>query len=1198
MHLLTVQRLIFLKGSLIAVYRSKGGSPQITRIMRLTAILLTAFCLQVAARSNGQAITLSVKETPIEKVFAEIKKQSGYRFIYGKELIGLAKPVSLTVKSTPLPKVLQLLFQQQPLDYQMVDDYVIIRAGKPAVPVMDKEEAAIQPAPTLIDIKGRVVDEEGKPVAGASVQVKGAAGKGVSTNTDGYFELKGLDENVVLVISGVNIESRELKVSGKTALGDVVVKLKVAEGEEILIISTGYQQLRQEETTGSYSYIDNKLINRSIGSDILSRLEAVTSSLAFIRKDIIEERERHPVLRIRGKNTIYGDESPLIIMDNFPYEGDIYNINPNDIQNVTILKDAAASAIWGARAGNGVIVITTKKGQYRQTSSVNFVSNFTVQQKPDLFYSPYFMSSQEFIEVERELFNRGFYIPADWTVFSPAVESLFSNNASDEFISGLSKVDFRKEVSRLFYRNGFRQQYALNFKGGGEKYNYFVSGGFDENKATIRRNNDRRITLQTNFAFKPYKSLEFTFGHSFIMAEESPNGIGISSMYSSGKQALLPYTVFVDQDGNSAAINRSYRQTYVDAAEANGLLNWQYMPYEELYLNDRKNNTLENRIIAGIKYAIIPSLSTEMKYQFQQTTSDNYQNYHVQSFYARDMVNRFTQSNGSRIIPVGAIHQGNGSELTDHSFRMQLNYAKKLAGKHLITGMAGTEIRQKIKERKPGFILYGVNSDILVGQIRFDYRTWYTTRPNGISTIPAPSSNIEYLTNRFLSYYGSFSYLYNDKYNITFSLRKDGTNFYGIKANQKFVPLWHAGLGWIISQEDFWSNKDNFLKVRGTLGYSGNSLNSVTAFITARYRTNSFTGVEMAELMSPGNPSLQWEKVLTKNIGIDFKCFAGRLNGNIDYYTKDGIDLIGDNIIDPTTGLGFYAQGTSIRLSNRTNYASTHTKGIEIEVTSLNTVGNVKWNTSFLINTAKSRITHYDGLFDPNIFSYLVRSDGSLPIAGRPIDPLYSLPWYGLSSVDGSPLVPVNGNLSTDYGMYINQLKPEDLILSGSSVPLLQGSMRNTIDFGGLSFSTNFSWKSGYYFRESGINYYNLFNNWLGHQDFTQRWKMAGDELLTNVPSMPTSNNYDVSGRRDLVYTSSQILVRKADHIRWNDINVNYSFNNKRFKKLPAKSIQLSFYVQNLGIIWRASSSKIDPDLPYASYPLSTSFSFGFNANF
>jgi TonB-linked SusC/RagA family outer membrane protein len=959
-----------------------------------------------------------------------------------------------------------------------------------------------------------------------------------------------------------------------------------------VVISTGYQLLNDRKVTGSYTHLNKTMLQRSMGPSIINRLEGISNSLAFIRKDFVGERKAAPDLRIRGKSTLFGDGSPLIILDNFPYEGDINDINPNDIESVTFLKDASSASIWGARAGNGVIVIRTVRGQRKKDLTLSYTSNITVGEKPNLYYSPNFINSADFIAIEKELYNRNFYVSNPTTLLSPVAEMLLSGKAIPE---NLSTVDYRPEVSQLFYQKNIHQQHALNIQGGGEKYSYFVSGGYDNQRFSTKGNSSARVSLQSNFELNPVKNLLVELGLNFTKTTQKLNGITLNDLFSPGKMGIPSYTEFKNSDGSPAVVGRSYSMAYVNQAPSEGLVDWTYRPLAELAQKNNESGHSANRINVGLQWSILPKLKWELRYQHSAIANENATHYSSESFYVRDLVNRYTQANGSRIIPLGSILEGSASQINANSARMQLAYTGLIGRNQQLESILGAEIRQSNTTGNPSYLLFGVDDKTLVGQTRFNYTMFYPLRPEGMATLPAPTATKRYLVDRFLSYYSTILYTVDRKYNFSLSARADGANLYGVKINQKIVPLWSTGLSWIINREKFFtSQKIDFLKARISYGYSGNSLKNITAFPTATYRNDARTGLRSATLRSPGNPSLRWEIIETTNFGLDFAWRGGRLKGSAEYYIKKGKDLIGDNAIDPTTGLGFQPQ-QGVALMNQINYASTLTKGIDIELHSKNTKGTWIWSSTLLLNVVNNQVISYNGAENPNIFAYTSGIGVIAPIAGITLDPLHSLPWHGLSPVDGSPLVASADGLTTNYGSIINSLRHKDLILHGSTVPKFSSSFLNMIEKDNFRISFNLAWKSGFFFRAPGINYSNLFTSWEGHKEIVDRWLKPGDEIFTQVPSLPSKENYDASGRRDLIYTQSAILVEKGDHLRLNDCNVSYSFPKKQSK---SPNLRVVFHVQNLGILWRSNKKNIDPDYANATYPPSRTYSLGINTNF
>src|SRR5690606_14880483 len=292
-----------------------------------------------------------------------------------------------------------------------------------------------------------------------------------------------------------------------TAVIDTTTSIRDTLALEEVQVSTGYQRIPKERATGSFVHIDKKLLNRKVGTNVLDRLDGITSGLIFNSSSTSDE-----LISIRGRSTLLGREAamPLIVVDNFPYEGNIENINPNNIESITVLKDAAAASIWGARSGNGVIVITTKQGRRNSPLSIEFNANTTIGQKPDLLSLRTALTASDYIDVETELFRKGYYDSDlsntnSWPAITPVVELLdrhrkgeVDSSALSAYLTGLRQLDVRNDYLAHVYRKSIKQQYALGIRGGTPRNAYSFSLGYDNNDDFIFRNGYKRITLNAN----------------------------------------------------------------------------------------------------------------------------------------------------------------------------------------------------------------------------------------------------------------------------------------------------------------------------------------------------------------------------------------------------------------------------------------------------------------------------------------------------------------------------------------------------------------------------------------------------------------------------------------------------------------------------------------------------------------------------
>ncbi|MFZ6009225.1 MAG: SusC/RagA family TonB-linked outer membrane protein, partial [Bacteroidota bacterium] len=690
-------------------------------------------------------------------------------------------------------------------------------------------------------MEGHVVSQtDSQPLPGVNVVVKGTT-RGTTTDSNGVFTIMASDKDV-LVFSFIGYAPQEVVVGNQS-----VIKVQLAEDiatlDEVTIVSTGYEQLPKERATGSFAKVDQELVNRRVSTDIMSRLEDVTSGLIFNRN--VEGRAND--ISIRGRSTLFANASPLIVIDNFPYEGDINTINPNDVESITVLKDAAAASIWGARAGNGVIVITTKKGKANQAPQISVNANVTVIDKPDLFYVPR-MSSSDFVDLEQVLFSRGVYTATEASAskapLTPAVEAMIANRdgmlsdhnldvALDEYRS----YDVRNDYEKYFYRNAINQQYSIGVSGGSTVHRYTVSTGFDRNQENLIGNDFSRFTFNTNNTWSMlHDKLEFGTTLYYTQSKYQNNNAGPASIRFTSISPLYPYARLKDDAGNNLPVTVEYRNSFVTDAESNGLLNWQYNPLDEISQADNQSRLTDYRINANLKYAITPNLHAEVLYQYWNSASSNNNHRSKDTYFARNLVNLFTQKDAfgtfTYPVPMGGVLDVYERSSVGHNFRSQLRYGKTWS-EHALSALAGYEVRE-VESDETNFRYYGYDGET-AASVPVNYSGYFPYYYNAAYMGPIP--NVDYVrsfTDRFISFYGNAAYTFLSRYTFSASARKDQSNLFGVETNQKGVPLWSTGLSWITSNEGFYqSSWLQYLKVRTTIGYNGNIDKSLTAYTTA-----------------------------------------------------------------------------------------------------------------------------------------------------------------------------------------------------------------------------------------------------------------------------------------------------------------------------------------------------------------------------
>lgn len=1196
------------------------------KCMRITTLIIgiqACFAsVLLASTIKAQTINLQAKDADIKEVFTTIEKQANVTFVYNeKTLKGIGK-VNVNANNQQLSTVLSDIATQVPLVFKQAGKVIgVSRKMKRA------EEHSSSPQPTvtlqpdkpvqLRDIYGKITDTAGQPISGVTVQI---AGTGITTSSDasGHFILHAVPDTGIIVFSCIGYNTRGIALSPRmTGPLNIILYAAASQLKEVSIVSNGYQTISKERSTGSFDQIDNQTLNRATGTNILDRINGIASgvffnpSSAFTFSGIYTGAStniRETGVSIRGVSTLSPNTvgtDPLIVLDNFPYDGDLRNINPNDIESITVLKDAAAASIWGARAGNGVIVITTKKGHKNQKTIVDFNSNVTIGNKPNVFYDKNFLDSKDYIQAETYLFNQG-YFNSDLTdtytypVISPAVQILAREQAgaisqTDAMaqLSVLAKNDVRNDYEKYIYQKTVNQQYSIGLHGGTSQIIYSASVGYDDNRDNLVRNGEQRLTVSSQNTYIPVKNLEITAGINYSHTNvQMNNQLGWGQVSSPGtyntEYGMIPYALFANSTGASQAIPYGYGNGYIDSLQKLGFQDIHYRPLNELQMADNTAQISDLIFKTSATYHFLPSLNAQILYQneHQQVNASNDQV--QQSYYTSNLIDEFAVYNASARsftypFPEGDILSLNNTELDVNNLRGQLNYNQTFR-KNAIVALAGAEINQSVATQiTPTY--YGYNSEFGTAVSNLDYSDAYPTNPLGAQPIPGPNDGKSITTYRYLSYFANAGYTYDNKYTVTLSGRKDGANIFGVNANDRIAPLWSAGLSWNASKEGFYHvSWLPYLKLRASYGFNGNVYNG-SGYTTGTYSIDRASGILAINNLTAPNPDLQWEKVKNINLGLDFSAAKEVISGTIEFYRKNGEDLIENIALAPSSGFTSFTG----------NAASTQTNGIDVTLRSLNINAQFKWSSTLLFSMQKSRVTRYDV---PPTASSIQTLSGN-PAVDYPVYSLFSYKWAGIDQTNGNPEGYLNGKISEDYASIVNNYSPDSLKFSGSAVPTVFGSFRNDFSYHGFGLSFNIRYELGWYFRRPSINlnYQNVLIT--PNSDYTLAWTHPGQQ--TDIPSLayPSNNN------RNLFYQYSSVLIQSGNNIRWQDIRVSYDITKKIWPKMPFSMLQVYSYADNIGILWKANKYGLDPDaVPTATnnlghtLPVPFTISFGLKATY
>lgn len=1170
--------------------------------MKLTAILLTAACLNLSARVISQQVNFSGKNASLKEVFSAVEKQTGYLFFYTDALLKNAKPVTIEANDLPVKEFLQLVFKNQPLDFVMENNAVII-STRPIAPLSAGQG---QHPPTAGVVRGA----DGKPLAGATVRVKGRATT-VVTDEKGIFQLT-VDEGATLVISYVGFNETEVKVGE-----DRFITITLEPVEEVLemaeIVSTGYQTINRERNAGSIAKVDmSKVANRSSSMNILQRLDGLVPGV------VVNNTPSGEPLLIRGLTSLNSTRSPLIVVDGvelpsnqttdesrsniFNSANPIANINPQDIADISILRDASAASIWGAKAANGVIVITTKRGRTSDRLRIEYDGFYNFQGKPERDYIPK-MNSRQFITTAEELFPQ--YAP-----FNPleAVETLnpiaphliiqynrekglITPEQATKSLDSLASIDNRGEIMDLYYRNAATTNHTVAISGGSRLYNFYGSLAYTglQNSTPGERNNSYKVNLRQDFNVS--KRIQISLITDLTNTNISGSNLSVDPAFSNLNNpsaagisdpgtSFVPYQKFRDANGNPLPVN--FLGLYAEPRRldfaARSRINLDYSPLDEFNRGSVKSNNLSGRVVGGAKINLFKGLRFEGTYGYQTFSRSDRTMLTQDNYGVRSLLVSFTQAPDINSTPRYWLPKDGGRLILNNSsqknwtVRNQLMFDKSI-NDHELTLMVGQEATS-VTPIATSATYYGWDDQLQLSRpVNID------TLMRGITgTVPGNPRTLEDnnvrggegAIARTASYYSTLNYAFQRKYALNASWRIDESNLFGLAKSAQNRPVYSIGGKWMMNRETFmtpvnWLDK---LDIRITYGITGNAPLPAQAasfdILQADANVNYVTGVGLI-VRTPGNDKLTWEGTKVYNAGIDFSLFGGRLGGSLDGYLKKTTDLIGSLLTAPLTG---YPSVTG-------NYGDLENKGIELSLTSINHKSvNFFWSTTVNAAFNKNKITRLAAESAITTGTGIIIAMNERPFfEGYPAYANFTFNYAGLNEFGDPQIIQADGKLLSTR----NGSKVEDMLFRGQSQPLWTGGLFNTVQYKDFQLGINISFNVGHrLFRDVNTYWSEPFFNNSAHPEFLNRWKQAGDEDITNIPRF--AFNSDISDDRNtLYYQYASLNLFNASYAKIREITFAYSLPQRLVNAVKAEGLTLRAQVSNL-MLWRANNLGIDPE--------------------
>lgn len=1150
--------------------------------------------------AKAQNLTVRYVDQSLEQVINDLKQKTKYSFVYQKHILEGKEPVTADFTNVPLDYILDRVLFPADLNYEIVERNVIIRP---------MEQGTFRRVVT-----GKVVDRQGEPVPGTTVLIKDTQ-FGTAADINGEFSLVVDNHAPVLVFSFVGMLNKEVVITTDTELPLRVELLPDVKLMDEVVI-TGYQNLKRENATGSYQTVTSEDLGSRYTTDIVSNLEGRIPGLVSYSNGLNGDGEES--LTIRGVGSFQARTSPLVVVDGLPIEGSIETVNPYDIENITVLKDAAAASIYGARASNGVIVITTKRATSEKLS-IDVSADWTVSELQT--YDNYeWASASELIDLENYNFQYTINHPLGssslqseydtrYGLLTPIMQLMMDHHLGkvsdadyEERIANWRKNDYRKEWQDVMQRRQFIQQYNVALRTRGKYLNSSIVLNYKGNNTGMVNQHNNALTMSYKGDVDVAKFLDLSFGLNLMRENSKMHAdlFGYKSMH-----AFQPYQSMYNPDGTKADMKAAVDLNEPSLSNTSlGLKSEAYNLLDEVDRNFTETKRTSLRTFAHATAHILPGLDVSGQFQYEDIQYKSEEFYEADSYDMRHLYNLFTSS-GVHYIPEGGMLKIGTSEGKYYTFRAQATFDRVFKDKHAVEAVAGFEYRDAL-ERTTFSTLYGYDDQSQTNTthlVNFDDLQSLNSSDLGTNYPPTGSDPTEFTTSetlhRFYSLYFNGNYTYDSRYSASFSYRVDRTDLFGADPKYRGRPLWSAGLGWNLYNEAFMEDVDwvEALKLRLSYGLTGNIDQSVSSYLTATIGINDITGEKESELNTPPNDQLRWEKTSTWNVGVDFSLFNNRLHGSLDWYRKYSTDLLSLTDLDPTTGW------TSLTINNGK---------------ALNTGVEVMLNGTILPAAKRDEV----GINAFLTFAYnkneVKAVDHEVPDGlsalqtlheGHPVNSLYSFDFAGyVTDTTGSQQVAwykADGTIET-VSVSNSTFTPEDIVFSGGLDPKYTASFTPEITYYGFSFSAMVSFYGGHYMRART-------------EDFTNDGSYTGYQRLVNLTAVPRSylnywqsedknayiaNGYASTGTTMLgnymQYTSQNVVP--ADYLKLRNVVLAYDIPESVCKKLHVGSARLRFQVNNVAT-WVRNDFGVDPEAnsPYSgnsSDKLPTSYTFSLNINF
>ena len=1128
--------------------------------MRLAILCLLLPLLGIRANPSyaQKTITLNVTKATVISVLDDIEKNTDFRFVYKLNDVDLDRLVDINVKEEAVPKVLDKIFSGTDIDYKILDEYIFFEHK-------NKASSSPPPLPTMVQqqlqITGRVTDEEGVPIPGVNITVQGTS-RGTQTDFDGNYSITA-EKGQHLEFSYIGFGNVIEEVGDTNELN---ITLKEQKGTLDEVIVTAYGEASRESITGAVSHINSEDIVKRAGTNIFSALRGSSPGIRF------NTQGGSPTgagdIRIRGFKTIHGSNAPLVVLDGVPYSGNVSDLNPNDIEGISVLKDANSAALYGARAANGVIIIETKGGEANSGSSFEISAKVGSVDRavpdydrlgPDDYMESYWTAYRNSLVTDLGLTQEDAsqrankFLISDQLLYNPynvPDEELFTkdgklNPKASIYPAIAEDLDWYAPIERT----GLRQEYSLSGRGSNDKGGLYYSLGYLDEQGYIKNQSFNRLTARINGKqrFTDWLESGLTLSgthqkrdrrstasnkHPFLWARN------IAPIYPVHEHDPETGNYILDEEGNKkfelGDRNRNYR--------AGRHLIWE---------NEKDKLTTIRNVVEGNAWVGIDFLN-DFTFTFKGEMSLRNQ----------ELKDYNTAEVGAGKGDNGRLNQRR-TYYKKFTLQQLLNWNRSF-NQHNFDALLGHETYEYNESYLQGYMINEIFPDLT-------YLTNFTDYNNVTSYLIRSSRE---------SYFGRLKYNYGRKYYGEFSVRRDGTS--RLARGNRWGTFWSIGGSWIIDKEDFF-NLDwvDELKLRASYGEVGDDSGASRFSYMSLYSMSTYAHEPAFYKTQNAADNLKWETVTSGGIALEGTLF-NRLNFSIEYFDKRSKDLLFDVNMPLSSGATSLSSRTAVITQN---LGSISNRGFEFAFDA-DIIRNEDWRWNFGINGSieKNKIVRLpEQLREKGVISGNKRR-----VEGRGIYDFWVRKWAGVDQMTGNSLyeadtenynvegsnpeandipsgdlVQVNGEYYTTNPSYAKR------DWSGSALPDMYGGVHTQLDWKNFSLSAMAEYQIGGKLNHSAFRDLMLLSGTASnlHVESKKSWSGIPDGMTADSPDRINPDIYpvlDLSRSGDNNIESTDRWLEDASYIAIRNIDLSYSLPQSLLQKLDIKSFVFSVGVENL----------------------------------